>query len=177
MTTLQQLIDILEIERVKARYFRYMDHRQWDKFRDLFTDDLQFFIDTGREPVTTAATWTSADDLVAYLGSTPPTKITVHQGHMPDIEFIDDDHAEGVWAMFDWVDYPSRGSAFKGYGYYFETYVRCPDGRWRISSSRLTRLRTNTVQSMDSVPLAFSADDGAHVPDPDEELMPPGRAS
>jgi SnoaL-like domain len=83
---------------------------------------------------------------------------------MPDIEFTDDDHAEGVWAMFDWVDYPSRGTAFKGYGYYFETYVRCPDGRWRISSSRLTRLRTNTVKSMDSVPLEFSADRGAHPP-------------
>jgi hypothetical protein len=162
MTTLQQLIDTREIERVKARYFRYMDHRQWDQFRDLFTDDLQFFIDTGREPVTSTATWTSADDLVAYLASTPPTKITVHQGHMPDIEFTDDDHAEGVWAMFDWVDYPSRGSAFKGYGYYFETYVRCQDGRWRISSSRLTRLRTNTVESMESVPLEFSADQGAH---------------
>jgi hypothetical protein len=166
MTPLQQLIDAREIERVKARYFRYMDHRQWDKFRELFTDDLQFFIDTGREPVTTTATWTSADDLVAYLASTPPTKITVHQGHMPDIEFIDDDHAEGVWAMFDWVDYPSRGSAFQGYGYYFETYVRCPDGRWRISSSRLTRLRTNTVPSMESVPLTFSADRGAVAPPP-----------
>jgi hypothetical protein len=165
MTTLQQLIDAREIERVKARYFRYMDHRQWDEFRDLFTDDLQFFIDTGREPVTTIATWTSADELVAYLASTPSTKITVHQGHMPDIEFIDDDHAQGVWAMFDWVDYPSRGSAFKGYGYYFETYVRCPDGRWRISSSRLTRLRTNTVESMESVPLVFSVEQGAHAPD------------
>jgi SnoaL-like domain len=163
MTTLQQLIEAREIERVKARYFRYMDHRQWPEFRDLLTDDLQFFIDTGREHVAATPTWTSADALVSYLASTPESKITVHQGHMPDIEFVDDDHAQGVWAMFDWVDYPTRGTAFKGYGYYFETYVRCPDGRWRISSSRLTRLRTNTAESRESVPMEFSPDQGAHV--------------
>jgi hypothetical protein len=160
MITAQQLIDTVEIQRVKARYFRYMDHRQWAEFRDLFTDDLTFFIDEARDASTTTPTWTSADDLVSYLASTPATKVTVHQGHMPDIEFVDADHAEGIWAMFDWVDYPDRKYAFQGYGYYFESYVRCADGRWRISSSRLTRLRTNVVDSLESQPLTFSPVNG-----------------
>jgi hypothetical protein len=153
---LQQLIDAQEIQRVKSRYFRHMDHREWAEFRTLFVDDLQFFIDEGRDKISTVPVWTSADELVSYLASTPDDRITVHQGHMPDIQFTDDDHAEGVWALFDWVDYPSRDYAFKGYGYYFETYLRCPDGRWRISSSRLTRLRTNVMSSLKSEPLRFS---------------------
>ena len=150
MTSVQQLIDTYEIQRVKARYFRFLDHRQWDKFRDLFTDDLQFFVDVSRDPESTVPMWASADELVAHLSSTASDRITVHQGHMPDIEFLDEDHAEAIWAMFDWVDYPTPGRAFKGYGYYFEKYVRCADGRWRISSSRLTRLRTNIVPSLQS---------------------------
>jgi hypothetical protein len=164
MDGLQQLIDAADIQRVKARYFRYLDHRDWAGFRSLFTDDLQFFIDEGRDPVATTPTWSSADELVTYLASTPEDRITVHQGHMPDIEFTDDDHATAVWALFDWVDYPSRDYAFKGYGYYFETYRRCPDGQWRISSSRLTRLRTNVSGSVRSEPLGFRARTGGGTP-------------
>jgi hypothetical protein len=153
---IRQIADTLEIQRLKARYFRYMDHREWDKWRDLFTDDLKFYISESRAREATVPTWSSADELVSYLSSTPPTRITVHHGHMPDIEFVDDDHAEGIWAMFDWVDYPSRDYAFKGYGYYYETYARCPDGRWRITSVHLTRLRTNEMASLEHQPLAFS---------------------
>ena len=158
MTDVQQLMDTLEIQRLKARYFRFMDHREWDKWRDLFTDDLKFYISYSKERDETIPTWSSADELVSYLSSRPPSKITVHHGHMPDIEFVDADHATGVWAMFDWVDYPERGYAFKGYGYYYETYVRCSDGRWRISTSHLTRLRTNQVESLEHQPLPFSPD-------------------
>lgn len=78
--------------------------------------------------MTTTAIWESADDLVDYLASTLEDRITVHQGHMPDIEFLDNDHAEGAWALFDWADHPGRNYAFKGYRYYFETYVRSPEG-------------------------------------------------
>ncbi len=55
--------------------------------------------------------------------------MTVHQGHMPEIEFLDADHASGIWSMFDWVDDPGRGFAAQGFGHYHERYVRCPDGK------------------------------------------------
>jgi hypothetical protein len=32
-----------------------------------------------------------------------------------------------------------------GYGHYFETYRKCEDGQWRISSKRNTRLRLDEV--------------------------------
>ena len=39
-----------------------------------------------------------------YLAASDPRKVTVNQGHMPEIEFFDADHATGIGAMFDWVD-------------------------------------------------------------------------
>jgi hypothetical protein len=64
---------------------------------------------------------------------------------MPEIDFLDADTATGVWAMYDWVDDPARGVAWQGYGHYHEQYLRCPDGRWRFSKMRLTRLRVDPV--------------------------------
>ncbi|HEY7106186.1 MAG TPA: nuclear transport factor 2 family protein [Acidimicrobiia bacterium] len=141
----QELSDVYEIQVLKARYFRFMDTRQWDEFRDLFTDDMQLVMDDAPVPGEAQPTFESADALVDYLRQSDPGKLTVHQGHMPEIELVDPDHATGIWAMFDWVDDPPRGGAWQGYGHYHERYTRCPDGRWRISHVHLTRLRSNAV--------------------------------
>ena len=134
--------DLYEIQKLKARYFRLMDTKQWAEFRDVFTDDLQFYIEgTGSE----GPTFPSAEALVSYLARAHPDKVTVHQGHMPEIEFTDENTATGIWAMYDWVDDPGRGGAWQGLGHYHERYVRGPDGRWRIASVRLTRLRVDPV--------------------------------
>jgi hypothetical protein len=48
--------------------------------------------------------------------------------------------------MFDDVEIPREGQSprrLRGYGHYFETYRRCSDGRWRISSKRNVRLRVD----------------------------------
>jgi SnoaL-like domain len=142
---LQEASDLYEIQKLKAGYFRFMDTKQWDAFRDVFTDDLQFFMEDSAVPQSTTPTWASADSLVDYLRRGHPEKVTVHQGHMPEIKFLDEDTATGVWAMYDWVDDPGRGRAWQGYGHYHERYVRCPDGRWRIATVHLTRLRLDRV--------------------------------
>jgi SnoaL-like domain len=142
---LQQASDLYEIQKLKARYFRFLDTKQWDAFRDVFTDDLQFFMEDSAVPQSMTPTWASADSLVDYLRLGHPEKVTVHHGHMPEIEFIDEDNATGVWAMFDWVDDPGRERAWQGYGHYHERYVRCSDGRWRIATVHLTRLRMDRL--------------------------------
>ncbi len=148
----QQVPDLHEIHLLKARYFRFMDTRQWDKFRTLFTDDLTYYISNSRLPESQTPVFDSADQLVAYLSASDPSKITVHQGHTPEIEFVDENNATGVWAMFGWTDEPGRGFASQSYGHYHERYVRGADGRWRISSIHLTRLRLNPVPPRESQP-------------------------
>ena len=40
---------------------------------------------------------------------------------------------------------PSGRVSIKGYGFYYETYRKCSDGKWRISSKRNDRSRVDTV--------------------------------
>jgi hypothetical protein len=138
--------DVYEIQKLKARYFRLMDTKQWERFGELFTEDLKFYIASDPSHGPDEPTFAGRQALVGYLAASHPGKVTVHQGHMPEIEFTGEDTATGVWAMFDWVDDPGRGGAWQGFGHYHEQYVRGPDRRWRISEVRLTRLRVDRVE-------------------------------
>ena len=128
--------EVDQIHQLKARYFRLMDTKQWDLLRDVFTVDVR--IDTTEDSGTVIA---GVDDYLPFLISQIGDVITVHHGHMPEIAFVDDDHATGIWAMEGELWWP-EGQPIKylhGYGHYHETYIRTADG-WRISSLRLTRL-------------------------------------
>jgi hypothetical protein len=168
----QPLSDVELIRTLKARYFRYMDTKAWPEFRTLFADDLRFFADDQAVPTSTEPTVTSADEFVARVSAWLATAITVHHGHMGEIALDDSDHAHGVWAMFDWVDNPDYDRAFQGYGHYHERYVKGPDGKWRISELRLTRLRVEHVVPTSHAEVAagrsrwLHRNGGARVPPP-----------
>jgi hypothetical protein len=126
--------DIEAIKQLKARYFRMMDIKDWDAMREVFADDVA--IDTteagGRVVV-------GADDFMAGLRQILQDVVTVHHGHMPEIELTSSTTAAGVWSMEDMLRWPN-GSELHGFGHYHETYEKS-GGRWRIKTMTLTRLR------------------------------------
>jgi uncharacterized protein (TIGR02246 family) len=125
--------DIEAIKRLKARYFRTMDTKDWDGMREVFADDV--VMDTtgsGGNVIT------GADEFIAFLKQTLGDAVTVHHGHMPEIELTSPTTATGIWALEDWVRWEAGG--IHGFGHYHETYAKT-DGTWRITSSTLTRLR------------------------------------
>ncbi len=124
--------DLEAIKQLKARYFRLMDTKQWDAWRDLFTEDATLQASPDPEE-----RFHGRDEIVAKVSHVLRDAVTVHHGHMPEIE-IHGDTASGVWAMDDFVEMPEL--VLHGWGHYHEEYAR-EDGRWRIRSSRLTRLR------------------------------------
>lgn len=145
MTTVDQdPREIDAIKQLKARYFRFMDTKRWGDLRRQFTDDARF--DGTNKPVT------GPDEFVAWNSVRLGPATTVHQGHMPEIMLTSEQTAKGIWAMFDWVEFPTpiasgRGKGYRGfigYGHYEETY-RKEAGIWKISFLRLTRLRVNPV--------------------------------
>jgi hypothetical protein len=82
-------------------------------------------------------------DIVAFVSKRMKGVISVHHGHMPDIELDGPDRAHGSWAMSDYLEEPvvdGRRVQMRGYGYYFEDY-RKEGGSWRIANLRLTRIR------------------------------------
>jgi len=132
-----RLADLVEIQQLKARYFRLMDTKQWSAWGDVFTEDCSM-----RNGPPDAPAVCGRHDIVAYVERMIGAVVTVHHGHMPEIAFTGPDDATGIWAMFDQLRGP--GFTLDGWGHYHETYRRCADGRWRIASTRLTRLRVES---------------------------------
>jgi hypothetical protein len=145
--------DRVALQELKASYFRYLDPKQWASWRELFTDDMVFFNDSTPTPTETRPMTTSGDDFVEMVSSVLAQAVTVHQGHMPELRFVDERNANGIWAMYDWVDSSGNGgTSMQGYGHYHEHYVKGGDGKWRIQELRLTRLRTDNTAATGATP-------------------------
>jgi uncharacterized protein (TIGR02246 family) len=126
--------DLEAIKRLKARYCRTMDTKDWAAMRAVFTDDVTVdSADSGGNVMT------GADGFLAFLQSVIGDAVTVHQCHTPEIELTSESTAQGIWAMEDMLRWPN-GSELHGYGHYHETYEK-RDDVWRIASTKLTRLR------------------------------------
>jgi 3-hydroxyisobutyrate dehydrogenase-like beta-hydroxyacid dehydrogenase len=141
-TTADRLADLEAIKQLKARYFRFIDTKDWDSFRGLFTDDCKHWL-----PQESAVPFMTNEDYFRMNEELLTPGVTTHHGHTPEITFLSDTEAEGIWAMHDYVQLepPSGRVSIKGYGHYFETYRKCDDGKWRISSKRNERIRLDQV--------------------------------
>lgn len=128
--------DIEAIRQLKARYFRTMDTKDWAGMRQVFTDDV--VLDTSEAGGSLVS---GADEFMTFLQEVLRDAVTVHQGHMPEIELTSSTTAKGIWALNDLVIWPD-GTRLVGYGHYHETYAKVGED-WKIQSSKLTRLHTN----------------------------------
>ena len=128
--------DIEAIKQLKARYFRTMDIKDWAGMRRVFADDV--VMDTTESGGGVIA---GADEFLAFLEPTLRDVVTVHHGHMPEITLTSATTATGTWSMEDMLRWPD-GTEMHGYGHYHETYAKV-DEEWRITTSTLTRLRTD----------------------------------
>jgi len=139
---LQRLVDIEEIKRLKAKYFRSLDTKDWDAFGQVFAKDAVLEVPEADMSVQ------GRDAIVAAVSEPLRGTRTVHQGHMPEIDITGPDTATGIWAMFDYVEWqaPDSGSpvGLQGFGHYLEEYVR-EDGAWRIAKAHLSRLRVDPL--------------------------------
>lgn len=126
--------DVEAIKQLKARYCRTMDMKDWPSMREVFTDDVAMdTTDSGGSLIR------GADDFLAFLEKALEGVVTVHHCHMPEIQIETAVKATGVWAMEDMLRF-ADGTELHGYGHYHETYEKHEE-RWRIASSKLTRLR------------------------------------
>lgn len=146
MSDTTTLLEIEAIKRLKARYCRHLDAKDWAAWREIFTDD--FVSDTSEAG---GAVIVGADQFIAFLRKNlgKASQLTVHQVHAPEIELTSATTARGVWALND-VVLLLPFLTLTGYGHYHETYEKS-DGQWRIKTSKLTRLRTDLSTALFSV--------------------------
>lgn len=154
----QTLAAIEAIKQVKAIYFRAMDTKQWGLLEDIFTEDIVCdYRDAMRDPHSPRREDSTSDDWVihgrnaaiAFIRNGLGPVISVHHGHMPEIDVDSADSARGIWAMTDRLIFPHGPvREFLGFGHYHETYRKI-DASWRIATIRLTRLRIDVSPRAD----------------------------
>ena len=139
------------IKLLKARYFRFLDTKDYDGLDAIFTDDAVIDV----RGSTTASNDTKPSvgglddglmtglDLKKFFRTRIAELVTVHHGHMPEITLLSERAATGVWAMEDriWFKPGSPSRMMHGWGHYHESYIRT-DETWRISAMRISRIRT-----------------------------------
>ncbi len=148
--TPHDLVAVEEIKALKARYFRCMDTKDWEGFADQFTSNASMDVSgemrarDGDPGADDAGFIRGRWAITAFVRDAIDAVTTVHHGHMPEIDVLSPTRATGVWAMEDMLRWPEGApiKAMHGYGHYHETYEKV-DGRWRISSLKLTRLRVD----------------------------------
>jgi hypothetical protein len=137
MTDIERLVAAEEIKQLKAHYFRYMDTKQWSGWAEVFTADA--VMDVSEEQVDQNII-KGRDKIIPFVSKVLEGVVTVHHGHMPEIEVTSPTTARGIWSMEDKLRWPNGKTTLHGYGHYHETYEKV-DGRWRIKTLKLTRLR------------------------------------
>lgn len=142
MNDIEKLLAIESIKHTKARYFRGIDSKDWHLFASAFSRDAQ--MDVRQEARNPDYLFVGRDAIVSFVSKSLDGMITVHHGHMPEIEFTSDTTANVIWAMEDglWKKDESVQKPFNslnGWGHYRETY-RKVDDEWLIQTTMLTRL-------------------------------------
>jgi hypothetical protein len=138
--------DLEAIRQLKARYCRFLDTKDVEGWRSVFTADVVVRLDMavsagGADPMT-APPVEGADNFVAMVLGGLADAATVHHCHTPEITLTSPTTATGIWAMEDWIIF-GGGRELHGAGHYHETYEK-QDGTWRIKTLHLTR----TVQQI-----------------------------
>ncbi|MDN3021367.1 nuclear transport factor 2 family protein [Streptomyces sp. S.PB5] len=136
-----ELAAVQEVKQLKARYFRSIDTKNWDLLREQLADDVVVDTTGSMGPKITGA-----DKFIRFLKMTIGPATTAHHGHMPEIEVTSPTTAKGVWAMQDLLLFLDTVKV-NGYGHYHETYSLV-DGRWVISTSKLTRVYMDPLLSL-----------------------------
>jgi hypothetical protein len=133
--TIEELLEIEEIKRLKYRYLRFLDQKCWDDLAELFTVDAIAAYSGG------AYSFNGRDEIMGFLRESmgAETFLSSHRCHHPEIDITGPDRATGIWALDDVVvmqewDLTVRGSAF-----YTDEYRKI-DGAWKISHTGYKRV-------------------------------------
>ncbi|BBZ51685.1 nuclear transport factor 2 family protein [Mycobacterium heidelbergense] len=129
------------IRQLKARYCRFLDIKDVESWRGVFTTDvvvtLDMAVSTGGADPMTAPPIEGVDNFVPMVMGGLENVATMHHCHTPEIALTSPTTATGIWAMEDLLIF-GDGRELHGAGHYHETYEK-QDGAWRIKTLHLTR--------------------------------------
>ena len=133
--------ELEELRKLKARYCRFLDTKDLESWRGVFTSDVVVTLDmavstAGADPQT-APPIEGVDNFAPMVLGGLEGVATKHHCHTPELTLTSDTTATGIWAMEDLLLFADGRELF-GAGHYRETYEKS-DGSWRIKTLHLTR--------------------------------------
>ena len=152
VSPVERLLAIEDIKQLKARYFRFVDTKNWAGVASLFAPDARF---TRSGATSVLDPWsgsyhppvpaepdvrTGRMQIVEMIRAAVEHMRTVHHGYTPEIEILDGHTASGIWAMSDEILDRDHRLILRGRGYYHESYERGVEG-WLIKTSRIERIQ------------------------------------
>jgi hypothetical protein len=130
------LVALEEIRRLKHRYLRCVDLKNWDEFADTLTVDAT--ADYGTPAMGKPLRLAGRDEIVRFMRKNlGPEIITTHFATQPEID-IDGDRATGTWCFQDTVIATEHQVMIQGVAFYQDEYRR-EDGTWRIAHTGYER--------------------------------------
>ena len=146
------LQEIEAIKRLKYRYFRLLDLKQWDELAACFVEEATSAYGDGKY------SFAGRDQIMKFLVDAlgRPSILTAHHGHHPEIDLTGDGSATGIWALEDTVIDVQHGVTIRGAGFYSDEYVKV-DGQWKLQSTGYRRTFEEMVSRADTPSLTLTA--------------------
>ena len=132
---MNELLEIEKIKQLKARYLRGLDTNNWEVFAGSMSEDCTGRYNSGK------LSFDKRDDIVDFMREnlSGDKVITLHQGHQPEIEILDEETARGSWYLQDIVIHLEAGVRIYGSAIYQDEY-RKEDGQWKICATGYQRV-------------------------------------
>ncbi len=126
--------EIEAIKRLKYKYLRCVDLKKWDELKDCFTEDAKSSFAGG------AHSYNGRDAIINFLKEgLPVTRLSMHQGHQPEIDINSNTTATGTWALEDYLIDTEGNWSMRGAAFYHDEYVKIA-GEWKIKSTGYDRI-------------------------------------
>lgn len=132
--TPDDLVELEAIKRLKYRYVRLIDLKEWDELETLFVPDATATYSDGKY------SFEGRRAIMAFLRDSMASTnmLTSHKVHQPEIE-VDGDRATATWALEDVVIHLDYNLRISGAAFYSDRYVKV-DGEWRIEHTGYERI-------------------------------------
>ncbi len=146
MTALLETIE--DIKRLKSRYCRCIDTKDWVELERCYTIDTR--IDLGDEKALPEfqGAITGIPAVIKSMSDALGKGCSIHICFLPEIELVSADRARGVWGL-EYRTRQPKGSpipTLHGFAFSHDEYER-QGGRWLIKSVRLQTMWNDAVPS------------------------------
>lgn len=125
--TLQDLVELEAIKRLKYRYLRCLDQKLWDDLEQCLTVEATASYGGG------AYAFDGRDAIMEFLRVSmgAESMLTSHRCHHPEIDLVDETSAVATWALEDVVVLRELDLTIQGAAFYEDRYAKV-DGIWLI---------------------------------------------